>query len=237
MTAPGPGVPAEVQQLVERVDSEAVTIEPVWLNQLGGRTFRLDGSRAGNRRYLKWQPGVDFTAEVARLRWAGRFTTVPPVLKHGRGWLLTAAIAGRSAIAWTEDPAPAVIGLAHGLRQLHDRLPVADCPFDWRAARRLAAIPDPPAEWGETPPVDRLVVCQGDACAPNTLLHPDGRPAGHVDLGRLGVADRWADLAVASMSLAWNFGAGWDQLFYDSYRVDPDPVRIEYYRWLWTVAD
>ena len=65
----------------------------------------------------------------------------------------------------------------------------------------------PPAIGSGTPPgpssahrprIDRLVVCHGDACAPNTLLHDDGRFAAHVDLGSLGVADRWADIAVAA---------------------------------------
>jgi len=60
------------------------------------------------------------------------------------------------------------------------------------------------------PPVDRLVVCHGDACCPNTLLGPDGRWVAHVDLGQLGTADRWADLAVATWSTAWNYGPGWE---------------------------
>jgi aminoglycoside phosphotransferase len=36
------------------------------------------------------------------------------------------------------------------------------------------------------------VVCHGDACAPNTLIAAEGRWSGHVDLGMLGTADRWA---------------------------------------------
>ena len=46
------------------------------------------------------------------------------------------------------------------------------------------------------------------ACAPNTVLDADGTYVGHVDVGRLGVADRWADLAVATWSTEWNYGVG-----------------------------
>ena len=91
------------------------------------------------------------------------------------------------------------------------------------ARRRL---PDPP-------PVDRLVVCHGDACAPNTLLDDAGGWCGHVDLGDLGIADRWADLAVATLSLGWNYEGDWEADFFDAYGVAPDPVRIDYYRRLW----
>ena len=86
------------------------------------------------------------------------------------------------------------------------------------------------------PPIDRLVVCHGDACAPNTLVGADGAWTGHVDMATLGVADRWADLAIASWSLGWNFGPGWDATFYAAYGIAPDPDRIAYYRLLWELG-
>jgi kanamycin kinase len=88
----------------------------------------------------------------------------------------------------------------------------------------------------DIPPVDRLVVCHGDSCAPNTLLTDDGRWSGHVDLGELGVADRWADLAVATWSTEWNYGPGWDKLLLQAYGVPPDPDRTRYYRLLWDLG-
>lgn len=90
-----------------------------------------------------------------------------------------------------------------------------------------------PTDLLEPPSIDRLVVCHGDACLPNTLLDDDGRPVAHVDLAALGVADRWADIAVAAMSTLWNFGPGWEDTLIAAYGVDPDRPRLEYYRRLW----
>ena len=108
-----------------------------------------------------------------------------------------------------------------GLRVMHDALPVADCPFgrpSW-----VVNAPNP----------DRLVVCHGDACAPNTLMGDDGAFVGHVDIGDLGVADRWADLAIATMSLDWNYPGNYEAALLDAYGVPRDDARIDYYRALW----
>jgi kanamycin kinase len=50
------------------------------------------------------------------------------------------------------------------------------------------------------------------------------------------VADRWADLAVATWSLGWNYGPGWDATLLDAYGVAPDPERTAYYRLLWELG-
>ncbi len=147
--------------------------------------------------------------------------------------------------------------IGRGLRELHERAPVADCPFDWSLPRRLGEIHrraaglDPtgwhPEHRGLTarealdllddpPPGDRTVVCHGDACAPNTLIAPDGSCCGIVDLGSLGLADRWADLAVATWSTQWNYGPGWEEPLLAAYGVDPDPRRTAYYRLLWDLG-
>jgi kanamycin kinase len=149
-----------------------------------------------------------------------------------------------------------VTAIGQGLRALHDALPVRDCPFSWSAAGRLAdarrraglgllttdqwhpshrhlSLPGALDLLEDVPPVDQLVVCHGDSCAPNTLLTDDGRWSGHVDLGALGVADRWADLAVATWSATWNYGPGWEPVLLEAYGVAPDPDRTRYYRLLW----
>jgi len=235
-------------------------VVPVWTNDHGGVTFRLDpqvevervdpdgppeAEGAADVRFCKWQPlssPVDLAGEAARMRWAAPFLTVPSVLDvasdaAGR-WLLTAALPGETAVSdrWRAAPATAVPALGRGLRQLHDALPAAACPFDWSVPHRLARAVRDTRHLREPPPVDRLVVCHGDACSPNTLLHPDGTVAGHVDLPALGVADRWADLAVATLATTWNYGPGWEGPLLAAYGLAEDPGRTAYYRALWDVG-
>ncbi len=149
--------------------------------------------------------------------------------------------------------------IGRGLRVLHDTLPVDQCPFDWSVERRLARadhriangdwsgsarfpehrdleVGTARARLAEPPATDRLVVCHGDPCVPNTLLYDDGTFAAHVDLGALGVADRWADLAVAAWNLGLNYGPGYDAALFDAYGITPDEERIAYYRLLWDMT-
>ena len=225
------GVPAPV-----RAAAAGQPVRLVWRNEVGGLTFRIaDG------RFVKWSPrasGLDLVVEAAKLAWAAPFTPVPAVLDAGTDgsgwWLLTRELSGDNAVAdrWRAEPATAVAAIGEGLRAMHDALPVDRCPFSWSVEDRLAKALVPRPD-GEAPPVDRFVVCHGDPCAPNTLIGDDGRWSGHVDLGDLGVADRWADLAVATWSTEWNYGPDWERPLLDAYGIDPDPERTRYYRLLW----
>ncbi|GAA3602987.1 aminoglycoside 3'-phosphotransferase [Microlunatus ginsengisoli] len=231
-------VPASVRELARR--EGLGTGHAVWLNQLGGLTFAYPDVG----QFVKWvphHPEFDVVDEAARLDWAGRFTTVPAVIdlgsdEHG-AWLRTRAVPGRSAVhpRWIAEPRIAVRAIGTGLRSFHDRLPVLDCPFDWSLATRFAWIKrdEDRVLIEQAPPIDRLVVCHGDMCAPNTLLDEAGAFTGHVDLGRLGVADRWADLAVATYSLGWNYDGEWTDELLDAYGIERDDDRIGYYRRLW----
>ena len=227
-----------VPAVVERI-AGGRPLRAVWRNQLGGLTFQVGAGR--QRRFVKWTPpasGIDLAREVARLTWAAAYHPVPRVLdagadEHGT-WMVTAGLPGQSAVAerWRERPAVAVAAIGAGLRALHDALPVDTCPFSWSVDDRLAVLAEPPPPL-PAPSVDVLVVCHGDTCSPNTLIGDDGRWCGHVDLGDLGVADRWADLAVATYCLELNYGPGWEPRLLDAYGVEPDPERTHYYRLLW----
>ncbi|QCR19583.1 phosphotransferase [Agrococcus sp. SGAir0287] len=217
----------------------------LWRNELGGLTIAIDGD---DPLVAKWSPpgGPRLAAEAQRLRWLVARHPAPLVRHHGivddGELLVTEALPGDGAASarWLREPETAVRAIAEGLRRLH-ALPPEDCPWRWLPADRIrsarAASGTVPASLEDAPSIDRLVVGHGDACAPNTLLDAHGAFLATVDVGRLGLADRWSDLAVASMSLEWNYGAGLEPLFWRSYGVEPDATRVAYYRALWDVAD
>ena len=71
---------------------------------------------------------------------------------------------------------------------------------------------------------------------PNVLLRPpasrqDGTTvSGLVDLGRLGVSDRYRDLALVARSLVLSIGPEPAWRLFDAYGVPhPDPLRMEWY--------
>lgn len=249
-----------------RVVAAGRPVRLVWRNEVGGLTFVIDTSSDSLFvKWAPTGCGIDLDQEAVRLAWAGSLTPVPRVVDQGSdaagSWVVTAALPGENAVSdrWKAVPATAVAAIGSGLRALHDALPAASCPFSWSAedrladARRRAAVGAiEPQAWhpvhqplgteralkilADQPTLDHLVVCHGDACAPNTLLTEDGRWSAHVDLGALGVADRWADLAVATWSTEWNYGPGWETQLLDAYGVDPDPDRTRYYRLLWDLG-
>lgn len=201
----------------------------VWRNELGGITARLAGSGDTPALCAKWSP-FDLLPEAERLSWLSSRHSAPRMVDYEEvddGWLLVSTeLPGENAVSsrWKADPARAAFVIGEGLALLHTLDPTA-CLFET-------------PEWiGFQDDVDLLVVAHGDACAPNTLLTDAGAFLGHVDVGALGVADRWADLAIASWSLEWNFGLGYEQPFFDGYGIAPDADRITHYRSLWSAPE
>jgi aminoglycoside 3'-phosphotransferase II len=134
---------------------------------------------------------------------------------------------------------------------LHD-VPIAECPFDHRLEERIAAAQnrvsgglvdeadfdnerqgrtatDVLAELLSTlPEAHDLVVTHGDACLPNFMV--DGSNfTGFVDCSRLGVSDRYQDLALTARSIARNLGQAWVEPFFREYGVKPDHRRLAFY--------
>jgi kanamycin kinase len=229
------GVPGPNEIQVPGVVTELAAgrpIRPAWRNELGGLTFQVGHT------FVKWNPrrsGIDLDRERIRLQWLAGRHPAPIVIEFGADesaqWLVTTVVPGEPAIGhrWRARRREAIAAIAAGLRALH-AIPLDDVPPGWTGEGWVGRAPK---ELGTRPPVEVPVIVHGDACAPNTLISADGEWTGNVDFGDLTVGDRWADLAIASLSLDWNFGEGHEDELFDAYGIDRDEERIRYYRALW----
>lgn len=198
-------------------------------------------------------------AEVARMRWLQPYLPVPQILAfeqdEGGAYLLMSAIAGKVASdsAFAKRVPQMVAGLAEALRQFH-AVPIAGCPFDHRRARQIAAAQqqvqmgqvdehDFEAQWlgrsadslfaelvATQPQEENLVLTHGDFCLPNVLLDATSmQVTGFIDLGRVGISDRYTDLALTARSLAMNWGTEAVPALFRAYGIVPDAQKLRFY--------
>lgn len=184
--------------------------------------------------------------------------------KSGAACLVTSAVPGVPADRVpAEALAAAWESIADAVCRLHE-LPKDTCPFERGVTTMFAKAQDVvargavnveflPEEQLDTPPpvllarlaaqVDRWiaresaesVVCHGDLCLPNIVLDPDtGSVTGFLDLGRLGVADPYVDIALllANSRETWpdeRWALDADRRFAERYSVDLDAERQRFY--------
>ncbi|MCD2324467.1 APH(3')-I family aminoglycoside O-phosphotransferase [Sphingomonas sp. IC-56] len=190
----------------------------------------------------------DIADEMVRLRWLARHMPVPAVegfvFDQNEAWLLMTAIPGHTAHQLLEAHPNTRIGvvdaLAMFLRRLH-AIPISACPFTgdhayrlararerieaglveedefddkhegwtaeqvWGAMQRLLPIPSDP------------VVTHGDFSLDNILML-DGEVVGCIDAGKVGIADRYQDLAILWNNLG-EFGVSLQDRFLEQYGI------------------
>jgi aminoglycoside 3'-phosphotransferase-1 len=196
---------------------------------------------------------------MTRLRWLSGYLPVPGLVHFFRtpeeAWLLTKALPGMTAYQLLETRPAARLAvvdvLAAFLRRLH-AIPAGQCPFNsdyvYRLSRareridaNLVEVDDFDEEragwtaeqvWAEMqkllPKAPDPVVTHGDFSLDNLLLE-GGEVTGCIDLGRVGVADRYQDLAIL-----WNcqgeFDSSLKERLWQQYGVDrsggPTQARI-----------
>jgi streptomycin 3"-kinase len=170
--------------------------------------------------------------------------------------LMTTAVPGVPGDSLAvEDQARAMAGLGRVVRELHS---LTDCPFERPLASVVALAEDVvrrgavnPAyltdEWRKLAPaellarvvaespyveaVQELAVCHGDLCLPNVIFDPSTlEVTGLIDLGRLGISDRYIDLALMTIQIHDEWSAD-PAPFLAAYGLpDPDQRRLEFHR-------
>lgn len=201
----------------------------------------------------------DVTDEMVRLRWLAGHTSVPSVQRFARtrdeAWLLMSAIPGKTAYQVLEENADArfsvVDAIAAFLRRVH-AIPISECPFNsdytYRLSRARARIDSglvdaddfdkerkgltPEEVWEEMqhllPFSAEPVVTHGDF-SPDNLLMNEGDILGCIDVGRLGIADRYQDLAILWSRLG-EFGSSLQERFFQQYGIaDMDCRKLQFH--------
>ncbi|MBN8951395.1 MULTISPECIES: APH(3')-II family aminoglycoside O-phosphotransferase [unclassified Rhizobium] len=233
------------------------------LGRSSAHVFRLeaDGRAPVYLKTELVDPLGELAGEVARLRWlAAQGLACPEVIAHERDnereWLLMSALPGRDFVKEELlSPVDRVRLLADALRRLH-AIDIATCPFDHRlenriaeAGARLLAGRVDEDDFDETrvgrsgqdlfrelertkPSTEDFVVTHGDACLPNFIAN-GAKFGGYIDCGRLGIADRHQDLALACGSIEYNFGADLVAAFLEAYgNFEQQAEKMVYYRLL-----
>ncbi|MFJ9363562.1 phosphotransferase [Nocardia sp. NPDC101769] len=226
--------------------AELLGPNPAWSDDHEGRSGGV--VRANGTYWVK--RGAVAVAEFPRYRWLAERSMAVPEIAVFEDDMLVLVDAGVPSVASVQPDSPGAL-MGETLRRLH-ALPVAGCPFDARLDITLAEAYRLLVEGlvdvddfdednlgrtaeqvyeqlvAERPDTEDLVVAHGDYTPSNVL-------AGGIliDVGRLGVADRYRDLALAARDLADDFGVGEVEAFFAAYSLpDPDPARLAYYRLL-----
>ena len=210
-------------------------------------------------KYGKGLLADDVTDEMVRLRWLGTHVPMPGIVHFVRttneAWLLMTAVPGNTAyqtMASSADLRIAVVdAIALFLRRIH-AIPIGECPYSSNHEHRLlrararidADLVDEDdfdgdregwtaeqvwdAMQGLLPLAADPVVTHGDYSLDNLLIH-DGEVAGCIDAGRVGIADRYQDLAIAWNCLS-EFGASLQERFLVKYGIhEPDRRKLQFY--------
>jgi aminoglycoside 3'-phosphotransferase-1 len=201
----------------------------------------------------------DISDEMVRLRWLGSRVPVPTVAHFARtsreAWLLMTALPGKTAYqvlqACPDLRLAIVVELAIFLRRIH-AIPVNECPFTSDHGYRLTCararidaglveeddFDEERKGWTaervwETmqhllPLAADPVVTHGDFSLDNLVIR-DGEVVGCIDVGRVGIADRYQDLAIV-----WNclgeFGASLQERLLKQYGIlDPDQDKLKFH--------
>jgi len=194
-------------------------------------------------------------------------TIIEHCVANGMAYTLMTKIDGEMlcSVEYLEQPKKLISLAAQGLKQLWE-INVKDCPFqNSRLNERLKAAeynvlhnlvdlssaepetfgpngfanPKELLNWlKNNRPDEDIVLTHGDYCLPNIFVK-ENEISGFIDIGKMGPADRWQDIALAIRSLKHNFDGKYTggkkifdfnpQMLLDALNVDFDEQKYKYY--------
>jgi len=225
------------------------------------QTYQMSGPEILYLKVDGVEPAGGLKTEAQALTWLRPFLPVPEVIFYDRigdvDYLLIRALPGLPASdeVWKKDPEQLATALGKILRRLHNLNPLT-CPFDQRtptklrdAAKRIRlGLVDTndfdEGNHGKTPleiidylttnqPEPELVVTHGDFCPDNVLLN-NWKLSGFIDVGKLGVGDRYQDIALMLRELTNEFGTStYNDTFLAAYGLTmTTPEKLSYFQLL-----
>lgn len=164
------------------------------------------------------------------------------ITENNKSYLLMTRMDGKMSCdrSYKENNEVLVDVLVQGLKKLWS-IDIKDCPCDWTLKNKLKLAKDRvinnqvdieecnPNTFGENgfaspmdlylwlennQPEEDLVLSHGDFCLPNIFGQND-KLSGFIDIGKMGIADRWQDIALCYRSLRDNMNGFYGGKVYD----------------------
>lgn len=164
---------------------------------------------------------------------------------------------------YMENPSMQIKLLSESLKKLW-KIDISDCPTDSRLQYKLLQAqynvehhlvdldnvepetfgekgfqsPEKLLQWlCDNQPEEEPVLSHGDFCLPN-IFGVGTKVTGYIDLGKMGIADKWCDIAVCYRSLSHNYAGNYhhhaytgydDNLLFQELGIESDWNKIRYY--------
>ncbi len=252
-------IPPNIKQLIKdqryNLDTIGMSASKIMIFDDMVLKIQPEGAEAENeRRIMKWLHGKIPVPELLACEQAS-----------GMSYLLMTKIQGKMACEdiYMQNPLMLLHIVTEGLKQLWS-VDIAGCPCDNSLDRKLELAryyvehglvdvdntePETFGEGGFKDPEELLqwlvanrpqeepVLSHGDYSLPNLFACHD-KITGFIDLGKTGIADKWADIAICYRSLTHNYdgaygGKAYEGLepaaFFEKLGIEPDWAKIRYY--------
>ncbi len=169
------------------------------------------------------------------------------IKENGTDYLLMSKIEGKMSCdkEYMRNPKKLMDILAESMKMLWS-VDISDCPVNMNLDAKLKMAeynvknnlvdventqpgtfgangfenPEKLLEWlKNNRPDEDVVLSHGDFCLPNILIE-NGTLSGFIDIGRMGISDRWNDIAICYRSLNDNYIGKYSTEKYDNFNAD-----------------